>query len=311
MRPVRSATSSASPSLTRWSCRGSACGTVTPKELRSLLDSEETPTRYASFYTPLAQAGIGSLLYERGEVELAISRLVEVRRGVVEENVTFVVAVTSAALAQIYASLGMMDSATEMREAALEALQAPLGGFLASTVWANVGSAGLESGDLGAAEEDLGRGLEVSSASQYWEKPRLLILRALVRARWGRPDDAHRFLDEAQTFLLSKEVRAFDAHLGYARGVALLAEGKPGEASDRLERAVPAATVSGYRPLAVRISAAAASAAMARGDSETAAGHVAQARAEVELMAGSVVDEELRSSLRTAWLTPLEHIAAG
>ena len=279
--------------------------------LQLLLDNEETLIRYASFYTPLILTVLGVTLFERGEVESAITRISSLRRAVVQQKVPFFVAVTSAALAHIYASLGMTESMREMRESAVESVEAPLGDFLSSTVWADLGYASLACGHLETADGDLRRGLEQSSASRFWEKSRLLILRAIVQARLGNPDEAHRILDEAQTYLLGREVRAFDAHLGYGRGVTLLAEGNPEKASESLVEALDVAVTMGYRPLANKIRLAAAKAAAARGERNAAADLLDDARAEVEAMAAAVVDEELRSALRAAWLTPLEQTAAG
>lgn len=280
----------------------------TEEALRLLLDGSETLSRYGSFYAPLAHIVIGNLLFGRGQVESAISRLAEVRRGALDAGATFFAAIAASGLALVYATCGMVESADEARDLALDMTAAPLGGFLASTVWADLGHARLAAGDFDGADEDFQQGLGVSAASQYWEKPRLLVGRALVEAERGRPDEAHRLLDQAQTFLLEKEVRTFDAELDHARGVAFLAAGDAAEAAGRLADALELAQRSNLRLLEVQIRADSARAAVVSGDLDFAGAQVAAARSEVEEMAGSVVDETLRASFREACLAPLEHI---
>ncbi len=276
-----------------------------------LLGSVEILDRYASFYTPLVHRAIGTMLYEKGEIESAISRIAEVRRAVTEQNATFFVAVSSSALALIYSSLGVGESAAEMRDSAVAMVGAPLGNFLASTVWADLGHARLAAEDHDGAVADFANGLKESSASQYWEKHRLLTGMAMARAAQGDPVEAHRLLDEAQTFLMGNEVRGFDAQMEYARGVALLAEGKAEEALERLAAALEQARSPMHRLLAIRIRTAAARAAVAAGDLDAAASHVAEVRGEVDSIARSFIDEGLRAAMIDTWLAPLDQIVTG
>ena len=148
--------------------------------LELLLGGEETLTRYATFYAPIAQILAGALQYERGEIESGINRLVAARRSVLDLGMNFFVALASAELAHMYASLRLDEQVTELRSSALEALRAPLGEFLGSSVWAGLGRANLALGEFSGADDDFRSGLEVSSASQYWERPRLLTGRALA-----------------------------------------------------------------------------------------------------------------------------------
>lgn len=279
--------------------------------LQLTLDAEDTLARYASFFLPLARGLAGRLLYEQGRIEEALAHFQDARTEAAAAQQTFFVAVSWAGLARIHGSLGMGEQMEEARSAALEAVHAPLGNYVASTVWAELALGSLDGGDLETARRDLEAGLASSSASQYWEKPRLLIGRALLLAETGDASGAHGSLDEAQTFLLEKGMRTYDAHLDHARAEAFLAEGKPEEAAPRLTRALELASAAEWRVLALRIAGTAARVATLLGDDEAARRHVAAARADVEEMAGRVTDPDLRRAMERAWSRPLDQIPAG
>lgn len=279
--------------------------------LALLEGSQGTLERYASFYLPTAQLIAAFFLFERGRIDDALQDLETARAIAVEQNFSFYLAVANAGLARIYANLGMETEMREARSAAVEAVNAPLGDFIGSTVWTELGLAALAAGDPAAAGEAFRRGLASSSASKYWEKPRLLIGRASAEVATDDPAAAHRSLDEAQTFLLEKEVRAFDAHVESARGAALLAEGRAAEAAPHLEAALELARAGKWRLLEIETAGTAARAAVALDDPDAARRHVAAARAQVEEMAGALADPELAAAVRAAWSAPLEGIATG
>lgn len=283
----------------------------TESALQMLLDSEETLTRYPSFYTPFARSFTGILLYDRGNIEAGISRLAEVRRTAIEQERNFYVAFTSATLARMYASLGIADSLSELRSSALEAVQSPLGNYLASTMWAELGYANLAMGSASAAEDDFASGLAASSATQYWERPRLLIGLALAAIERGKLNEANDHLDQAEEFVSEKDMHLHDGVLGLARAELLLAEGQPEKALDRLRAAGEAARSAGLRPLEVRIIVATARAASAAGETEVARRHVDRATSLAKEIAESVIDQDLRSAVETVWLDPLDQLAAG
>ena len=283
----------------------------TDSALQLLLESEETLTRYSSFYEPFARTFAGTLLYDRGDIETGIARLVEIRREVVDQGMNLYIALTSATLVRMYGSLQLGASVPEWRSSALEAVQAPLGNYLASTVWADLGYANLAIGEIAAAEDDFASGMAAASATQYWERPRLLIGSALVAIELDQDDKAHRLLDEAQAFLLEKEIRLFDGALGHARGKLLLSEDRHIEASEQLGDAFDAAMATGLRPLAVRIAVTAAGAAIAAGDSGRAHEREDTARSLVDEIAGAISDGDLRTAVETLWLAPLDQLRAG
>jgi predicted negative regulator of RcsB-dependent stress response len=282
-----------------------------PGALRLLVETEETLVRYASFYAPMAKILLAHHLYENGQIGAAVTRLKVGRALATDAHTPFFAAAAAASLAKVYGCLGLDEAMREARSAALEAVDSPLGGFIGSTVWVELGYASLAIGDLPAAADAFDKGLSSSSASKYWEKARLLIGRALVRTRQGDFAGAHSSLDEAQTFLLEKEVRAFDAHLEQARGESLLAEGKTEEAAARLAAAQELATASELRVLTLQIATAAARAATVLGDSDAARHHLDTARAAVEEIARSVDDPDLKRAVEAAWAEPLDQIVTG
>lgn len=278
----------------------------TEEALRLALDSEGTLVRYGDHEAPIVQWLTGVLQYERGDVEAGISRIADVQRAAIESDVPTFVAMASATLARVYASVGVTARVAELRSTALESVEAPMGGYLASSVWADLGYANLALRRSAEADSDFRMGRGVSSTTQYWERPRLLVGRALALVGEGNHDEAHTCIDQAETFVMEKGVHFYDAHLAHARGEALLDAGKAEEAAAKLSRAVTAANDMGLRVLGVRIAETAARAFRAAGDPETAAEHSARAKADVEAMAGSIVNAELRQSLESAWLAPLE-----
>ncbi|MFP3916066.1 MAG: AAA family ATPase, partial [Actinomycetota bacterium] len=209
----------------------------TGEALRLSLEGGEVLDRYASFFSPLTQITAAWLLWERGRLDEAKSCLDRAGQVAADAHFLFFVAAASAGLARIHGSLGWEEARRQARAAALEAVGSPLGGYVGSTVWADLGDAELAAGDLAAAASDFSQGLSSSSASKYWEKPRLLIGLARARAGQGEVVEAHRLLDEAGAYLLDKEVRTFDAHLEHARGEVELAGEEPEEAVARLTRA--------------------------------------------------------------------------
>lgn len=274
--------------------------------LQMMLDNEPTLARYGSFFLSLAQSIAAYLLFERGRVEEALERLRGARSAAAQAHLVFFEAVAAAGMARIYASLGMGEAMEEASESAIRGVGKPLGEYVSSTVWSELGHAALVTGDLEGAEAHFERCLSSSSASKYWEKPRALIGLALVQSRRGNPARGQSLLDEAQTFLLEKEIRSFDPHLEHARGELLLVEGRAEEAANRLEAAGALAAEQGSRVLGIDIAVAGARAAAARGDSATARSHADAARDEVREMAGSINDPELRRAMETVWLGRLD-----
>lgn len=263
---------------------------------------EQTLVRYASFYASLAGIFVASLLFDLGDLEGAISRTAEIS----ERGMPLYGAASSAALARMYASVGTTEHVAELVDSAVEGVEGPLGRFLASSVWADLGFAAFMSGDFQTAGERFERGLATTSASSYWEKPRLLIGRARVHTAQGDYDSAHRALDEAQTFLLDKELRTFDHLLGHGRAELLLAEGRSAEASRLLTEVLEIEVQRGLTVPFLETAATASRAAIANGDPELASRHLGAARAKVVDMTSTVVDPVLKAAIESFWATRLD-----
>jgi tetratricopeptide (TPR) repeat protein len=266
---------------------------------------EETLVRYASFYASLAGIFVASLLFDLGDLEGAVFRTAEIS----ERGMPLYAAASSAALARMYASIGTTEHVGELVDSAVEAVEGPLGLFLASSVWADLGFAAFMSGDFQTAGERFERGLATTSASSYWEKPRLLIGRARVHTAHGEHEEAHRALDEAHTFLMEKELLTFDHLLGHGRGEVLLAEGRSAEASRLLTEVLDLAEARGLRVPFIEVATTASRAANAIGDSELGRSHVAAARAKVIEMTSTIVDPVFKSAVESSWLSRLDEPA--
>ncbi len=274
--------------------------------LQLMLDNEPTLARYSSFFLSIARSVAAYLLYELGRVEEALEHLHSARSAAAQAHLVFFEAVAAAGMARVYASVGMSEAMEEAVDSAMKGVRTPLGEYVSSTVWSDLGHAALATGDLDSAEGHFERCLSSSSASKYWEKPRALIGLALVQSSRGNTARGHSLLDEAQTFLLEKEIRSFDAHLEHARGELFLVEGEPAQAAGRLETAGALAAEQGCRVLGIEIAGAAARASAARGDGEAARSHGDAARVGVREVANSINDPELRRALETVWLGRLD-----
>ncbi len=105
--------------------------------------------------------------------------------------------------------------------------------------------------------------------------------------------------------------RLYDGDLEHARGKVLLAEDHPEQALEQLSAAFESVTDMGLRPLAVQVAVTAAASATAAGQVDVANNYQETARKLAEEIAGSVVDDELRAAVETAWLEPLDQLTTG
>ena len=277
-----------------------------PREaLRVLIESEPNLDRFASFYTPMVDMSIGNLQYELGEIESGIARMAEAKRKAEIQGQGFMSAAASALLARFYAELGIDASLEQLRASALEPLAQPMGDFFSSTVWSGLGYANLGRNEPSRALEDFQKGLEVSSTSQFWERPGLLVGLALTQARLNEPVEAQAAIDEAEAFVRDKALVFFEPLVQYGQGIVHLRAGAVGYGLEALDLAADQSAALGLGPLAVRISVDTAAAAARRGDSETMDRHVGIARARVSEMRREVVDESVSSAIQS-WMEPVD-----
>lgn len=266
-----------------------------------LVESDKVLGKYADFYAPLAHALSGTLIYEQGGIEEALGRLHEARRILVERPLPFFDAVAAAALARVYATVGLVDEATENRRAALEALATPLGGFLGSTVRSELGQASALLGRIDEAAAEFEEGLAAHSASQYWERPRMLLGRARLAADAGDHGSAQALVEETEAFLAEMTVKTYDIHVARAKGDLLLAQGRYDAARTMLVGVARTAQAATWTMEALQAAHAAAVAAV----------HLGQGTAEVGLLdeirdrvASGIVDPRLRTSFEATWTAP-------
>lgn len=280
--------------------------------LALITESERTLRRFSSFYLPMLEQLMGGLLLDRGDVEAAISNLADGQRRAIQSDRSFgaVVAATSAILGHAYSSVGMEGEVEGLRQVALEALQSPLGEFLGSSVWADLGFTNLALGRAALAREDFNAGLEVSSILQFWERPRLLVGLSLALTQLGDHEEASERLDAAEAFVRKKEVRVFDPLLAYGRGRLLLAVGEFTTALATLDEGLQASLAMGLRTWEVQLAAAAAEAASALGDTVAMHGYTDRVRGVIQAIASEIVDQDLRAAMELKWSPLLEATSA-
>ena len=180
-----------------------------------------------------------------------------------------------------------------------------MGDFFSSTVWSGLGYANLARNEPSRARDDFKKGLEVSSTTQFWERPGLLVGLALTQMRLDEREEAQTAVDEAEAFVREKALVFFEPLVEFARGLVHLGAGEVGHGFEALGLAADQSAELGLGPLAVRISAEAAEAAETIGDSEAKDRHVGIARARVAEMRQGVVDESVSSAIQ-GWLRSLD-----
>ena len=264
--------------------------------------AQEDLVRYSSFYVNSGHVMLGQLLYEAGEVENGLSHFTAARRGAAQMGQPFTGAAAEAGQAHVYATCGFTEPIAQLRSEAIAAVEGPLGEFLASTVWADLGYAALEAGDIAQADADFARGREASSYSQFIERPRLLIGRALAQAGLGDIDKAQLLVAETRQFVEEKDIVPwFAAGLAYAEGEVSAAAGDFEDAAGALDTAQQAARGSGERLLLLRIHNARRRVASASGDVAAAEEASTAASTIVAAIAEAIADETLRGSFTRTW----------
>lgn len=274
-------------------------------DLRGALDLIDTaqPTldRFASFYAPLNQLGGAGIAFELGEPESALSRFVGARRTGRQYGRNFVVGGAAAGMAFVYASAGMTEPIPALREEALAVLGQPAGEFLASDLWANLGWAGLATGEVVQAEQDFVHGLAASSIVSFTARPRLLLGRTMALIGAGRLTEAASVLDEARNFIAEKRLPASAPLLSWVEGELLVATEAVEEAQAPLAAAHEAALAQGRRCTLLPILGVRSRLAALLGDSQAAEHFRSTATGLIEAIVGDIVDQDLAEGLRSRW----------
>lgn len=282
---------------------GSATLALARGDFREALDlatgSQSALERYASFYAAMNLRNIGALLHELGEVEGALSHMADSRRTAERMQQSFVKEAAASGMALIYATVGMPEPIDELRDETLAAFDGPLGEFMASTAWADLGFTNLMLDRVEDATADFDRGLQASSVTQYMDRPRLLGGRAIASIRLGDLEDARVRLDQATGFVSERRVATHDTLLRYVQGLLATAEGDVEEAERALIAAQTLAMDRGQRLRTAQVLMARQHLASRTGSE--ASSHAGAAIEVIEAIAGSIADEALADSFLQTW----------
>jgi class 3 adenylate cyclase/tetratricopeptide (TPR) repeat protein len=293
-------------------CFGSAVLAMARGELQSSVDmairEQSNLERYSSFYTGMNLRNIGELLHYLGDLEGSLSHYMSGKRLADQLGQSFVAGATSAGWP--WCTQRVSVSIPELRAEAHGSLDGPMGEFLASTIWADLGFTSLMSGEPEVADTEFSTGLAASSISQFHERPRLLGGQALARIRIGELEGIESLLDEAWTFVRQRSYVTHDPLLHLAQGELEMGRGQFGEADESLVLAQSKAMEFGLRLLTVRVLEARARLSLAAGMGATRP-HVETARSIVEALAATIADEMLRDRFMATQMKPLESVIAG
>lgn len=277
-------------------------------DLRASLEtaegSQSTLERYSSFYMAFNQRNIGWGYYELGDLERALSHFVDAVRLANRSHQGFIGASGASGMALVYATAAMAEQAAEQRAIAETSRQNPLGEFMGSTIFADLGSANLMLGDAHAALADFDRGLEMSSTSQYLERPRLLAGRALARLATDDVAGAEEDLTEAWEFVDGRGYIAPHGLLHFTAGAVHIARDNLEGADEALGAAQERAMDAGQRLLLARILTTRRGLAEQLSDASAARTHAATLMSVIESIAESIAADDLRASFRERWLAP-------
>jgi class 3 adenylate cyclase/tetratricopeptide (TPR) repeat protein len=263
-----------------------------------------TLERYGSFYTAVTQSHAGRVALWLGDIETSLGLLADTLRTGERQGQPFVAGGAHATLCLCYTICGDDETARHHRESALEALTKPVGDYLASSVWADLGFAGIERAAWSEAEADFALGLQASSSSRFLERPRLLAGAARVALEQGEVAQARQFLDEATGYADERGLTVFAPLLAYTAGRIAHVEGDLRGAETSLADADTDAERMGMRLLACDVVAARADVAVADGRSDDAATHQTRREALLENIAGGIADPELRERFIARLGTP-------
>ena len=263
-----------------------------------------------SFYAAIGQRNIGAVLYQLGDLEGSLGRFVETRRTAEKLGQAFVTGAATSGMSLIYATAGMAEPIQELRAETLAVLDGPLGEFLASSAWADLGFANLLLYNPVEAAADFTIGQAASSFTQYTERPRLQGGLALALTQQGDVDGAESALAEAVEFAREKSYRPFDAFLQYVEGEIQIRRDQLAEAEDSLLAAQGISMETGQRLTTVQILQARARLAIQTDNPDQASTHLQAANIIVESIAESIADDQLRQSFESKWLGTVDQIKA-
>jgi hypothetical protein len=214
----------------------------------------------------------------------------------------FTATVGYSGMARVYAVVGLVDKVPQLMSEAESRLSGPNGEFLASSVWADLGFANLAMREPEQAIEQFSQGLGASSTSQFIEKPRLLLGRALANMEVDDLVAAGKDLADAVTFAETKGLGLYAAHLGLGEGLLSERNGDIAAAERALTRAQEEAMSRGQRLALIGIMDARARLANTGGDAAQASAHTESTRSVVDTVAAGIADQTLRDGFVETWI---------
>ncbi len=244
-----------------------------------------------------------------GDYENAIALCAQARRFGEETGQIFNSASAAAAMARAYAELGIDGSETaKMRADALAYLELPMGETLASSVFADLGWAALDSGRVSEADEMFTTGISGTSAMKMLELPSLLFGLAAVRTMQGDFDASAALIGEASDFTVQQGMATFRPLEAETRGSLLIAQSQYESAADVLSAGIDAAREMGMKAFEWRLLAALAGVLGSKGQTEPSREAAEAARRVVSEQANGIVDVAMRDSFVQRATARIDHL---
>ena len=243
-----------------------------------------------------ASFNIGSLARLTGDYEQALTYLKTASSAGRMSGMTYLEATPLCILGSVYLDISpnLMDKVAEYHSQVDKLLEQPLGGIMASMVWAELGFCALAAGNVDKAKEYFEKGLSTPTAVWLVTKPQHLMGCAMVSMMRGDLEGAGAQLAEAIAYAEERRMRYFYPFLALAEGMLSNAQGEAAKAIEDFQRAEDFALEMGMRPIAWQAQASAAGVLAAQGRSDEAAAKVAQAREVIDEIGGLFQDVELR-----------------
>jgi class 3 adenylate cyclase/tetratricopeptide (TPR) repeat protein len=256
-----------------------------------------TLRRFGSFQAPMQLYHAARTALALGRVERALDMLATADEVAEEIGAEFAKSGVAAVATLTHATCGQAEESAAWRARALEMLTLPLGDFEASSVWADLAFGSLETGRAHEAEADAMLGLEASSSTRFWERPRLLT--AAASAVLARDDTARAraLIEEADALMTDNRLVLHRPALSSVAARLAHREGDLEGAERHLAAAAEVAGRAGMRLLACEVARDRAEVAHEDGRRADAALHREQLRNIAEDVLAEVSDPLLHVRL--------------
>ena len=238
----------------------------------------------------------GQIALLKGEYEQAISlqhKAVEAGR---MSGMSYLEVMGLCALGAAYldVSMELVNRTAEYHTQAIEVLERPLASVMGALAWAELGHCVLKMGDTDRADEFFQKGLEISTATRYLMRPRLLIGSALVALARKDLDGADKLVREAREFTEERGMKYLYPLVDIADASVSGARGETERALENLAHAEKVALEMRMRPAVLAARVVSARLMATAGRTEEAEAKIQEARMMVDEIAGLFEDETLR-----------------